>query len=207
MILKHKYFYYTKGVSEKDCNKILAFSENRPKEKGVINPSGFKQRGIRTMDPKTQQARKCTISWVNETWIYDLLNPFIHQANYTGGWNFQWDWNESCQITIYTKGGYYDWHADQHDNAEMYKDKSINFNNKIRKLSLTLQLTESSKYEGGDFQFQWLDRDKIKITTVKKARELGTVIIFPSFMWHRITPITKGTRRSLVNWSIGKPFI
>ena len=49
--------------------------------------------------------------------------------------------------------------------------------------------------------------ENFKINQLKNGRELGTLIIFPSFLWHQVTPVTEGTRQSLVNWSIGKPFI
>jgi hypothetical protein len=57
--------------------------------------------------------RDCKIAWINDKWIYDILNPFIHTANKEAGWNFQWDWNESSQFTVYEKGHYYGWHTDQ----------------------------------------------------------------------------------------------
>ena len=50
-------------------------------------------------------------------------------------------------------------------------------------------------------------KDFVKITTVDDAKDIGTIIIFPSFIFHRVLPITKGKRESLVNWSIGKPFV
>ena len=81
--------------------------------------------------------RDCKVAWINDKWIYDIINPFIHKANKEAGWNFQWDWNESSQFTIYEKGEYYGWHADQHPKS--HKHQSKNINGKIRKLSLTLQ--------------------------------------------------------------------
>ena len=73
-----------------------------------------------------------------------------------------------------------------------------------------MQLTDKTEYEGGDFQFRWSDaskKDLLNITTVDDAKDKGTIIIFPSFIWHQILPITKGKRESLVNWSLGNPFI
>jgi len=122
-------------------------------------------------------------------------------------WNFDLDWNETSQFTIYNKNEYYDWHMDQSTILRDGDDK--NFKGKLRKLSLTLQLTDQSKYTGGDFQFMWIDTKKknpLIIHTIDDAKEIGTVIVFPSFMHHRVLPITKGKRESLVNWSLGKPY-
>ena len=195
--LKHKYWGFVKAISPQQCQDIIKVASTKIQQPGTI--AGVDQLNI------VKLGRKSKIAWIGEQWIYNLLNPFIHTANRNAGWNFQWDWNETSQFTIYGKGDYYGWHIDQ--SVIPKKDKNKNFNGKIRKLSLTLQLTDSSQYEGGNFQFRWLGKDaKIKTETVKKVRDLGTLIIFPSFMFHRITPITKGRRQSLVNWSLGKLF-
>ena len=49
---------------------------------------------------------------MNDRWIYKEIQPYVHQANASAGWNFQWDFSESCQFTKYTKGQFYDWHCD-----------------------------------------------------------------------------------------------
>ena len=197
MILKHNYYYFKKAISLKDCKQILKTCRKKIKKEGTT----FK--GVNKIK------RDCKIAWIEDAWIYDILNPFIHTANKNAGWNFQWDWNESSQFTIYEKDHYYGWHVDQF-NTVFSQEKGINFEGKTRKLSLTLQLTDKTKYEGGDFQFQWLNNKKkngIDIKTIHDAKDIGTVIIFPSYIWHQVLPITKGKRESLVNWSVGKPFI
>ena len=195
MILKSNYYYFKQAVPIKTCQKILKAG----RKKIIEEASTFK--GVNKVK------RDCKIAWINDKWIYDILNPFIHSANKKAGWNFQWDWNESSQFTIYEKGHYYGWHADQNDTP--FKHESKNINGKTRKLSLTLQLTDKTKYEGGDFQFKWIQNDKkdfLNIMTIDDAKDIGTIIIFPSFINHQILPITKGKRESLVNWSIGKGF-
>ena len=196
MLLKHNYFYFTKAIPLKTCNKII--KEGRKK---IIEQATVIRGGV------DKVRRDCKVSWINDRWIYEIINPFIHAANKKAGWNFQWDWNETSQFTIYEKGEYYGWHTDQdHENL---KHDNKNINGKIRKLSLTLQLTDKTKYEGGDFQLKWIDSKKdnlLRIITVDDAKDIGTIIIFPSFIWHQISPVTKGKRESLVNWSIGKNF-
>jgi len=196
MMLKHNYYYFKKALSSKICQKILKAGRKR-----IV-------RQATTDEGMNKFKRDCRVAWIEEPWIYDILNPFIHTANKQAGWNFQWDWNESSQFTIYEKGQYYGWHTDQSPN-NLSKNKYKNINGKTRKLSLTLQLTDRTQYEGGDFQFKWIQNDKkdlLNIITVDDAKDIGTIIIFPSFIYHQILPITKGTRESLVNWSIGKSF-
>jgi PKHD-type hydroxylase len=195
MILKHNYYYFKKAVPIKTCKKILKAGRKKITHAAT------------TEENKLSDIRKCRVGWINDTWIYDILNPFIHTANKNAGWNFQWDWNEASQFTIYEKDHYYGWHVDQFTAPRKVKDK--NFDGKIRKLSLTLQLTDKTKYEGGDFQFKWIDNQKkdiFNVMTIDDAKDMGTVIIFPSFIWHQVLPITRGKRESLVNWSVGKEF-
>ena len=195
MILKHNYYYFKKAISVKTCNKILKAGRKKMIEEAT------------TFEGINKIKRDCSVAWVDDKWIYDIINPFIHTANKNAGWNFQWDWNESSQFTIYEKGHYYGWHADK--DSRIMKHPSKNINGKTRKLSLTLQLTDKTKYEGGDFQFKWIQDDKeglLNTITVDDAKDLGTIIIFPSFIYHQVLPITKGKRESLVNWSVGKKF-
>ena len=196
MILPHYYYYFKKAVPLKTCKKIL-----KAGRKEIIHEG-------RTQNEKHKARRDCKVAWINKTWIYDIINPFIHAANKSAGWNFQWDWNDSSQFTIYEKGHYYGWHTDQ--SITPLKSDSKNLDGKTRKLSLTLQLTDKTKYQGGNFQFKWIQggkKDLLKVITVDDAKDIGTVIVFPSFIWHQVLPITKGKRESLVNWSVGKPFI
>jgi len=195
MMLEHNYYYFKKIIPSKTCQKILKAGRKKITRQGYLY--GGKM---------NKTARNCKVAWIEEQWIYDILNPFIHTANKNAGWNFQWDWNETSQFTIYKKGQYYGWHADQFTSP--LKSKSKNIDGKTRKLSLTLQLTDKTKYEGGDFQFQWLKQDEnfLHTETVKDAKDLGTIIVFPSFLWHRVLPVTKGKRESLVNWSVGRAF-
>ena len=201
MILTHNYYYFKNAIPLTTCKKILNVGRKK-----IIQQANTDLKGKGKLDPTK---RNCKVSWIDDKWIYDIINPFIHHANKQAGWNFQWDWNESSQFTIYKKGHYYGWHSDQLIIPQKHESKNID--GKTRKLSLTLQLTDKTKYEGGDFQFQWIDNRKKKvlldIATIDDAKDIGTIIIFPSFVWHQVLPITKGKRESLVNWSVGKPFI
>jgi len=196
MILTHKCWYFKKAIPIKICKKILKAGREKLIKKA------------RTSKGIDKITRDCEIAWLSEKWIYDIINPFIHSANKNAGWNFKWDWNEDSQFTIYEKGHYYNWHYDQQPLPLKHKHKNKNINGKIRKLSLTLQLTDKSQYTGGDFQFKWIkeNQDLLEVLTVDGAKDIGTVIVFPSFIDHRILPITKGKRESLVNWSLGRPY-
>ncbi len=88
------------------------------------------------------------------------------------------------------------------------------YNNKIRKISCSVLLNDPQSYEGGDFEIGYTNKlcdgtiDDTKVTLEKgKMLKQGSVIVFPSFVWHRVTPVKKGKRYSLVNWALGPSYV
>ena len=81
---------------------------------------------------------------------------------------------------------------------------------KVRKLSMTCSLTNPNDYKGGELEFDFRNQDKCGKKFFRKCTEIlskGSIVVFPSFVWHRVNPITKGTRYSLVTWNLGRPFV
>jgi PKHD-type hydroxylase len=131
-----------------------------------------------------------------------MMQTFVDEANVKSGWNFDWNWSENFQFTEYTKEQHYSWHPDQ--DAKPYENHPIpEFNGKIRKLSAILTLTDPNEFIGGDLQF---DYGMYNIQTCYEIRPQGSVVVFPSFIRHRVTPIYKGIRNSLVMWNLGVPY-
>jgi PKHD-type hydroxylase len=123
-------------------------------------------------------------------WVYDRIRDLSIEAN-----NAIWKFNlhsiiDSIQYTEYYEGGgHYGWHTD-------IGPGSINH----RKISITIQLSDPDEYEGGNLEM-WSDGD---FQTMPKQK--GAAVLFPSFLLHRVTPVTKGTRKSLVLWVGGSPY-
>tara|TARA_R100001377_G_C3124276_1_gene87050 strand:- start:31 stop:624 length:594 start_codon:yes stop_codon:yes gene_type:complete len=141
--------------------------------------------------------RSSKISWLNDKELQKTLSHFVQSANKESNWNFSLKEFESLQYTVYNKGDHYNWHTDNH--VKPYR------NNTIRKLSFTLCLND--EYEGGDFEIcdPHPEPDLSKTTTFTFKK--GSIIVFPSQVWHRVKPVTKGIRKSLVGWVVGTPFI
>ena len=110
------------------------------------------------------------------------------------------------QITRYRKGGFYNFHRDGYgDHLSVYNDPQNDFlNGHVRKLSMTTLLSDN--YEGGEFQFAGYGQEKRTISTPEFTK-IGSIIVFPSAMEHRVAPVTKGVRYSLVTWFVGPPFV
>lgn len=216
MNLKNYYYYFQSALSPKLCDDILNYGKSHQSEMAVTggvtrekeeNGGKLSKKDIKNI----QKKRKSDIVWLSDNWIYRELHPYIHEANKRAGWNFQWDFSESCQFTKYGIGQYYGWHCDSWE-VPYNKPEDKNTHGKIRKLSVTISLNDPSEYVGGNLQFDfrnqvdWERNKKAKVKTCTEIRPRGSIIVFPSFVWHRVEPVTKGTRYSLVVWNLGWPF-
>ena len=202
-MIKNFYYYFQNAIAPDMCNKIIDLGLKEKVKKSLTL--------MEAHHGETNNARESFDGGLNEQWLYDLLYPFLIEANQDAGWNFEVDWSETLQFTVYKQGGFYNWHRDAGlDDSYAYKDKSENFDGKIRKISMTLLLNDPKDFEGGDLEFDY-GRDEQgkmedRLNICKEARSQGSIIFFPSFIPHRVTPVTKGTRYSLVMWTLGKPF-
>ena len=210
MNLNNYYWYFKSAVPPKICDDIIKYGLNQ--KEIIARIGGYVDKKLSKKDIKNiQNYRKSDITWLNDTWIYREVHPYIHEANKSAGWDFEWNSSEPCQFTKYKHNQYYDWHCDSWDKPYGEKQGDLQ-KGKIRKLSMTCQLTDGSEYEGGELEFDYRNyephmRDEDKhLIKVKEILTKGSIIVFPSFVWHRVKPVTKGTRYSLVMWNLGYPF-
>lgn len=252
MQLTYQYYYFKSALSPEQCQQIIDMGESRMAEEAArgLSLSGFtngdgqkeakpdaspqnemtkeelKEVGV---DLNSTYIRDSQVTWLNEKWLYDLIHPYVSEANWKAGWNFQWDYSESFQFTTYTPGGFYGWHKDggsDHPSAYrryIYGVTPLPLKNdgrlpekyvtdpqmvgKVRKLSVTVNLSTPGSYEGGNLKFDFGPHsDGNRFHEVTEARDQGSIIVFPSFLDHTVTPITKGKRYSLVLWNLGDPF-
>ena len=146
-------------------------------------------------EAQLMQVRRSQVSWLDKTqdtaWVFEKL------ANIASSLNAQYyrfdltGFGEALQLTNYDQSeqGMYGWHLDYGGNVTP-----------SRKLSMVLQLTDPSQYEGGNLQIMTSGEP----TTVRKQR--GLVVVFPSYVLHQVTPVTNGNRQSLVTWITGPAF-
>jgi PKHD-type hydroxylase len=201
------YYYYFKGVlTPRFCNEVLEYGKTHKKETALIG--NLKKDTVTEKQIKDlKKKRDSEIVWLDDPWIYREIQPYIQEANKAAKWNFDWNYSEACQFTKYSSGQYYDWHCDSWHSP--YKDRDKDKDGKIRKLSVTCSLSDPSEYEGGELEFNFNFPDKRKKDNIKKCTEIsprGSIVVFPSFVWHRVCPVKRGTRYSLVVWNLGYPY-
>lgn len=210
MNIKEHYWFFQSALSPKICDEILKYGKKNRKQIGTIagnDVNDLKGKEKKKAITVLKKTRYSNVAWLNEPWIFKEIQPYIHAANKNAGWNFEWDWTESAQFTVYGKKQHYGWHCDS-SNEPYNNPNNLDVHGKYRKLSVTVSLNDSSEYTGGDLEFDFRNRKPGENTITKclQIKPKGSIVVFPSFVWHRVTPVTKGTRYSLVMWNLGYPF-
>lgn len=176
------YYWFKHGFSKEELNRVYEGVAKLP----FNDATTFGNENPETM----KKVRSSSVKWIpkNEEWIW-LYEKLMDMANIAN--NEVWKFNlisapELIQYTEYyaSEGGHYDWHQDIGPGIGSQ-----------RKVSITVQLSEADEYEGGELEM-WSGGDAV--ATAEKGA--GVVFIFPSYMMHRVTKVTKGTRRSFVLW-------
>ena len=177
------YYFFRDGLTDEEITKILQIADKKKEISGGIGTDALVDQGY----------RNSKITWLessNETkWIFDKLKGLVKTAN--NMWNFDIvGFGEGLQVGTYLSEnkGHYDWHLD------------ADSNNSFRKISMSIQLSDPDDYDGGELQI-YTRRNPITLPKMK-----GTIIFFPSFLLHRVTPVTRGKRSSLVAWITGPQF-
>jgi PKHD-type hydroxylase len=185
-ISEHPFVTWRGGFTDDELVKITEICEKFPVEAGQA--VGYED---------SKDIRSSQVSWITQTaetsWIYDKLSWIAKQLN---GEFYKFDiygFAEDFQYTVYDKkcDGHYTWHRDSGDMSN---------GTPPRKLSLILQLSDPEEYQGGQLEvYTGVAPQEIK-------KEKGLISLFPSYVLHRVTPITSGIRKTLVVWICGPSF-
>tara|TARA_Y100001949_G_C15796246_1_gene247204 strand:+ start:57 stop:632 length:576 start_codon:yes stop_codon:yes gene_type:complete len=190
MFSRNIWYYFTEAIDKDTCDKIRSLADD-------------KWMTAETHAEK-QDIRQSSVAWIHDQWLYDIIWQYMRKANNDAGWKYEIHTAEDMQITRYKPGDHFNWHRDgQNDHLSAYTENNPILLNRVRKLSMTILLNED--YEEGEFQFATYGKEKCDIHT-PEYNKTGTVIVFPSDVEHRVAPVSKGIRYSLVAWFLGPPF-
>lgn len=200
MIHDKDYWYYEGALNDEQCESLLNLKKQYQLETATIDEGDI-----------NNKIRKTEVLFTSEDWVYDMIRPYLEDALVNANWNFDIDWCEPAQFTEYKQGGHYSWHI---DTMPLHKQEKLNisYKGKIRKLSTSVILSDGNDYEGADFEMidspSITPNDNRGLRLIKDPgfRTKGSIIFFPSSVWHRVTPITSGVRNSMVFWWLGPPF-
>ena len=169
-------------MSDKTIDRILNEVKS-PVCVGGVGKAGYKP-----------EVRRSKVSFLKEPWILDALYNYVQRANVVA-FNVNLYKLAHVQYTEYhaEEKGHYHWHTDccwrRNDGLD-------------RKLSIVVQLSDPSEYEGGSFEFSEVVSPEEDLIKAK-----GSILVFPSYQYHRVTPVTKGVRKSLVAWFEGPKWV
>ena len=170
------------------CKMIIAAGRAEPKQDAYVGNKKGITGGV--LDTKTRTSH---ISWIPFKKMADMYKDIDQIMKTTNGNHFGFDGmqiTEMAQYTEYPEGGFYDWHIDNDVNCQHEPP--------VRKISMTCLLSPESEFEGGDLELMAEGR----IAKIKQ----GHAVFFASFIRHRVKPVTRGRRQSLVMWFGGTPF-
>lgn len=174
------YAFFKEAFSPESCDRICGWFPSKMQDGRV---------GDGVTKDEIRIAKTDAIEMTDETgWLFRKLGQLAVDCNAIR-WKFQVSaMLEGIQLTHYDVGGHYDWHTDNG-----HKQSSL------RKLSAIIQLSDPSEYEGGNIEF-------IGAPGEVASRERGSLIVFPSYIGHRVTQVMHGKRRSAVAWISGDPY-
>lgn len=179
----NEFAYWDEVFTKEECNTIIGYGANL--EEGLIKSNKNELQNAKIRDSE--------ICWIFPTkeneWVFRRLVDVITNLNQSYFGFELVGMLEGLQLTKYeAPGGLYVKHIDKI------------YGGVIRKLSITVQLSDPADYEGGDLCLHFSDTPEVM------GKSLGKLVAFPSYALHEVTPVTKGTRYSLVAWVAGKPF-
>ena len=204
--------FWDNAFNEEELYRIVQFMDSQDLERGttignkVPKEANANNKIISTQNKLNEKVRKSDVKFVDyqngqgeADWLFYRLNTIIESLN-TQFYNFDLNGYETLQYTVYHhhENGRYDFHMDTIMGQNLPDDMF-----ETRKLSMTFLLNEPGvDFEGGDFQINSGQEKDAETVELKKGR----IIMFPSFMIHRVAPVTKGTRKSIVIWVVGPKF-
>ena len=171
----------------KKCQMIIEAGRSEPRKNAEVGSSQGIKGGV--YDTKTRTSHISWIPFKKMNYMYKDIEKIMKATN---GNHFRFDGmtiTEMAQYTEYPEGGFYDWHVDY--------DVNCAHEPPVRKISMTCLLSHESEFEGGELQ---LEKEKNKIKLVQ-----GQAVFFASFLLHKVAPVTRGVRKSLVMWFGGPP--
>lgn len=186
--------FYPFVITESDAPNAITFKDTFSLDECKKIIDLFKDNTVATIGSGSirQKVRDSHLHWIDLSddtrWIYERLEKYVLEANNVFKLDL-WGFSEKIQLTKYGVNQHYDWHKD-----------SGKYKSSVRKLSIVVNLTDPNDYDGGMLEF--FGRENANM-----AKDQGAMVIFPSYLYHRVESVTSGTRYSLVMWVSGRPYV
>ena len=203
-------FVINNVLNAQDCDNIIA------DQKDKLEKASHEWKGENVVGGK-KDTRDSSVAWYEHPSLSNIITSCVDTVNYEAGWRYDIVAHELFQFTEYKKGQHYAWHTDGpgcchisarkssmiHKSDALHYTQQTNLLGTVRKISISAILNDD--YKGGELQFRTLSpTGQLEESSV--ACKTGDIIVFPSYLHHRVKPVTKGVRYSIVAWYGGPPF-
>lgn len=188
-MFKNYVWQWNKVIDPKVCDDVIEIYKNSLEtEQGKI--------GTEDGPKQVKHIRNTSLTWLPTNHVlYEIIFNYCNYANMNAEWYFSLaGYQSNIQIGHYEVGGHYDWHIDSYAPDE---------NGSQRKISIVLMLSDETSYEGGNLILSPKLSESESITTFKGK---GSIIAFPSCLWHKVTPVISGERFAAVAWFSGPAY-
>ena len=186
MIVTPPYWFWKSELPDSVCDAIIAEGLKLDLKEAVVGYGGDSR-----VDPNIRKSK--TGFFLASSWVSAITTMYMSRAN-ESAWKFGITQPQAPQFTMYGLNEFYDFHRDETQYDYITEDS---IQKDFRKLSVVIFITDPNEYEGGEFEFDGF---------TPEIKDRGSIMVFPSFLNHRVKPVTKGTRYSIVNWFVGPPF-
>lgn len=186
--MEQSVFRFPGVISDSDRQAVLTAAEgHQPRAAGVYTAGG---------DGAMQDTsrRDAAVIALDLPWLQDRIWPLVQLANRAGGWHLPLQAATLWQLATYAPGGHHDWHEDTEPPAFADRQEGLE-----RKITLSMRLSPAKAYDGGAFEVQTPEAG----CACTELDMLGDTIVFPAHLRHRVAPVTRGQRQSLVMWVLG----
>lgn len=184
------YWFWDSILPAELCDALILEGDKLISSDGV---TGHNSIGNGVYDPKI---RETNISFFETYhWIHGICTHYADIANRNSGWNLDLSYAQNVQYARYFPEQHYIPHSD---------DRVKSGIKEMRKLSVSIQISDPNNYEGGDFIIQSPNSKEFEQLT--KFRNRGSILVFPSVVEHGVLPIIRGVRHSIVCWIVGPSF-
>jgi len=186
--------YWTEAFSNEECDKIIEYSKQYTMYNGKVGMGTTQNESVTgsisyVVDNEMRNSKVAFFGTNDLEWVFERLTDIVLKLNEDYFKFNLWGFAEGLQFTEYCEpGGHYDYHID------------LTKSGPVRKLSIVVQLSDPAEYDNGDLELVYCNRGEL----LPKTR--GLLIAFPSYTLHRVVPVTRGKRNSLVGWITGEPF-
>ena len=192
---KFEFLIYRKNfLSNEECDKIIKSLDTEDLTEGEL--VGDYEGGTINENVRKTLNKDIIFDRINKPFddkvLFNKIESALKIANIQY-FNYDVEGLDKLRFLKYGIGGRYEWHTDygRHECS-------------MRKLTGIIQLSDSDEYEGGDFEFGLTDTEGSGL--LKGNRDKGCLLVFPSFLSHRVAPLTKGKRYSIITWLEGNTF-